>query len=60
MVQIQRRDFEALRGAGLIKFAKSEKNFQITSRQKSKNAKKYYVVESKKIMSFLENLSKGE
>lgn len=59
MVQIPKRDFEALKEAGLIKFAKSEKNFQVTSRQKSKGAKKYYVVESKKIMLFLENQAKG-
>lgn len=59
MIPIQRDDFESLVKAGLIKFSKMDKNFQITNRQKKGSRKKYYVVEERKILNFL-NIKKVE
>lgn len=57
--QISREQFDKLKEAKLLKYG-NDKNFQITSRKKKSNRKKYYIVEDSKILIFLEMLEKGD
>ena len=52
MIQVSREQFDRLRNAGLIKFG-YDKNYNITSKKKKSNRKKYYVVESFPILKYL-------
>lgn len=52
MIQISRKQFDGLREAGLIKFG-YDKNYNIASRKKKSNRKKYYVIESFPILKYL-------
>lgn len=53
MILVSRSDFESLRKVGMIKFGKDEKNFTIVNKTKRGKQKKYYVVEEKRILNFL-------
>lgn len=53
MILVSRKQFEQLKEANLINFSRYERNFTIVNRQKKGCRKKYYVVESRKIMNFL-------
>lgn len=53
LILVSREQFDRLRRANLINFSKYERNFTIVNRQKKGKRKKYYVVESKKILNFL-------
>lgn len=55
MKQITREQFDKLREAKLIKYG-LDKNYQITSRKKKSHRKKYYIAETKQILTFLESI----
>lgn len=58
MKQISREQFDKLKEAHLVKYG-LDKNYQITSRKKKSHRKKYYITETKQILTFLENLEKN-
>lgn len=53
MISIKKEDFERLVKANLINFSKANKNYAIVNAKKKSKRKKYFVVESKKILNFL-------
>lgn len=53
MIAVHKDEFERLVKANLIDFSKANKNYAIVNLQKKSKRKKYYVVESKKILNFL-------
>lgn len=59
MKQISREQFDKLKEAKLLKYG-NDKNFQITSRKKKSHRKKYYIAETKQILTFLEMLEKSD
>lgn len=59
MKQISREQFDKLKEAKLLKYG-NDKNFQITSRKKKSRRKKYYIAETKQILTFLEMLEKSD
>lgn len=55
---VTKREFEALKKAGLIVESKEEKNYSTTSIHKKAPRGKKYVTETRDIMNFLKNLDK--
>lgn len=53
MVLVRKDEFDRLVKANLINFSKADKNFAIVSAKKKSRRKKYYVVESRRILNFL-------
>lgn len=53
LISIKKEDFERLVKANLINFSKANKNYAIVNAKKKSKRKKYFVVESKKILNFL-------
>lgn len=53
MILISKEEFERLVKANLINFSKMEKNYAIVNAKKKSKRKKYFVVETKKILNFL-------
>ena len=53
MILVQKEDFERLTKAGLINFSKMEKNYAIVNARKKSKRKKYFVVETRKVLNFL-------
>lgn len=53
MISVRREDFERLSKAGLINYSKANKNYAIVNIRKKSKRKKYFVVETKKILNFL-------
>ena len=53
LILVQKEDFERLVKAGLINFSKMEKNYAIVNAKKKSKRKKYFVVETRKILNFL-------
>ena len=53
MISVSKEDFERLVKANLIDFSKMNKNYAITSAKKKSKRKRYFVVETKKILNFL-------
>lgn len=53
MILVQKEDFERLTKAGLINFSKMEKNYAIVNAKKKSKRKKYFVVETRKVLNFL-------
>lgn len=53
MIAVRKDEFERLVKANLIDFSKANKNYAIVNAQKKSRRKKYFVVESKKILNFL-------
>lgn len=53
MISVSREDFERLVKANLIDFSKMNKNYAITSAKKKSRRKRYFVVETRKILNFL-------
>lgn len=53
MISVRREDFERLSKAGLIDYSKVNKNYAIVNAKKKSKRKKYFVVETKKILNFL-------
>ena len=55
LIQVTRDKFEALGEAGILVSSKANKNYYIASKHKKSRRHKYYVVESRKILEFLNN-----
>ena len=55
MKLITKDQFESLEKANLLNHTKFNKNYYITSQKKKSKRHKYYVVESRKILNFLES-----
>lgn len=53
MIQVQKEEFDRLRKAGLIRDTIYDRNYTIINRGKKSSHKKYFVMEEKKIMTFL-------
>lgn len=53
MIPVSRDEFDRLSKAKLIDYNKVDRNFRIVNKNKSGKRKKYYVVETKKILNFL-------
>lgn len=53
LILISKEEFERLVKANLINFSKMEKNYAIVNAKKKSKRKKYFVVETKKILNFL-------
>lgn len=53
LVLVSKEQYESLKKAGLINYSKARRNFRQTGRGKPAKRRKFYVVESKKILQFL-------
>lgn len=53
MFLASRSEFDELRKAGLIRNSKYDKNYRIVNKKKGSKRKKYFVVEEKAILDFL-------
>lgn len=53
MISVRKDEFERLVKADLINFSKVDKNYAIVNAKKKSKRKKYFVVETKKILNFL-------
>ena len=53
LILVNRSEFDELRNAGLIRASKYDKNYRIVNKKKCSKRKKYYVVEERAILNFL-------
>jgi hypothetical protein len=53
LISVRKDEFERLVKADLINFSKVDKNYAIVNAKKKSKRKKYFVVETKKILNFL-------
>lgn len=60
MIQVTKEQFDKLDNANLIDYSRYNRNFTIVNKNKKGNRKKYYVVESRRILTFLKEEAKKE
>lgn len=53
LISVRKEEFDSLVKANLINFSKVNKNYAIVNAKKKSKRKKYFVVETKKILNFL-------